>query len=192
MNRRELKVRLLRLLGPDGMDEAEIDLAGLESGGRMPEWLERLAEAATALPLPEVPAVVSQDLHRMFDVRTFVESQRAVLVRDGRHHRELAGVRGGDASDGWSMTYTSAMADVVLDVWPQCDGSRDIVGHVMAHRAAESAYRAQLNGPTPANVAGDRLGRFRVDCLEAGHYTMVIGNGEIELTLDADLTEVEE
>lgn len=186
--RRELIDKLRRLLGPEGLEAAGVDVSALERGGRLPDWLEHLVQAAETLPLPEVPPVVSQDLHRIFDVVISVESERAVLVRDTRDQRALAGVRGSDTSEGWSMIYTSPSADVVLDVWPQPDGSLDVGGHVMAHRSAESAYRATLDGPTPARADGDRLGRFRVAPLEPGRYTMVIGNGEMELVLQADLS----
>jgi hypothetical protein len=183
--------RLARLLGPEEVAAAAADLESLEAAGRLPAWLEELARAAETLPLPEVPAVVTQDLRQMFDEAALVELQHATLIRDSRTQPRLAGVRGATGSEGWSMSYTSAAADVVIDVWWQLDGSLNLEGHVMEHHAAESAYRARISGPVEANVDGDRLGRFEVTSLPPGQYTIQVGNGVIELQLEADLGETE-
>ncbi len=187
MDQQLLLQKLRRLLGPEGLETVGADMDALERDGRLPGWLLRLADAAEELPLPEVPPVVTQDLKRLFDGNALLESQHATLIRDSRYQRDLVGVRGTDAAEGWSMSYTSEMADVVLDLWPQADGTLSLEGQVMAHGAAESAYRAHVTGPVEATAHGDRLGRFRIDSLTPGSYTVVVGNGTIELSLDAEL-----
>ena len=192
MEREELVTKLRRLLGDEGLEEAVVDLAALERHSELPEWLARLARAAEALPLPEGPPVVTQDIKRLFDASSLIESQEATLVSDTRFQRDLVGVRGADGVEGWSMTYTSEMADVVLDVWPQDDGTVSLDGQVMAHGAAASAYRAKVNGPSSTSVSGDRLGRFHVESLLPGPYSVIVDNGRIELELRADLGDPEE
>ena len=189
MNREEMLRRLARLLDPESFSEAIEDIDALEADGQLPHWLTQLAQAAETLPLPDVPAVVSQDLRQMFGEAALVEAYRATLIRDSRHHRPLVGVRGGTAADDWSMLYTSEAADVVIDIWPREDGNFDLEGHVMERRAADSAYRARVTGPVEVHVDGDRLGRFSVPSLLPGSYRIVVGNGEIELSFDADLGE---
>ena len=190
MKRQELERRLLRLLGQEGLDNAAVDLAALEDGQELPYWLSQLVIAADALPLPEVPPVVSQDLHHLFESETLVEPHSAVLVRDTRVEKQLVGARGADVAQGWSLTYTSPVADVVLDMWPQHESSIDVVGHVMGHGRTENAYRASLLGPTSVKADSDRLGRFRFQGVLPGSYTLVIDNRQIELTLEVELGEV--
>lgn len=190
MNRKDLDRRLLRLLGPDGLEAASVDLARLEDEGELPEWLRRLVVAAEELPLPEVPAMVSQDLRDIFNSGDLVEPHAGVLVRDTRVDKQLVGARGADVAEGWSMTYTSPVADVVLDVWPQRGEEVEVVGHVMGHGRSETAYRARLTGPVDVAVDTDRLGRFRLRGIAPGSYTLVIANRQVELTLEADLGEV--
>lgn len=186
MNRDELTARLLRLLGAEGLRKAQVDLASLEHEGQLPDWLAQLVAAADALPLPEVPAVVSQDLRRLYESGRLLERHSAVLVRDTRVDRQLAMARGADVAEGWSMTYTSPVADVVLDLWPRSDETIELVGHVMGHAKTDSAYRATLSGPAEFKVSSDRLGRFRIESVPPGQYEIVIGDGDVEVTLHAE------
>jgi len=189
MNRYDMVRRLRRLLDAEWMAEAEIDLERLEDAGELPRWLEELVRAADDLPLPDVPDVVRQDLRQMFEDPPLVEVCVARLLRDSRLHERHAGVRGAGTATGWTMVYTSRAADVVIDVWPRDDDDVELEGHVMAHSSDELAYRVRLEGPVEAHVDGDRLGRFTVPSLPRGRYKVTVGNGRIELTLDADLTE---
>lgn len=189
MNDETLSRRLERLLGPEGMRDVGI-VESADGELILPDWLEQLASAAAGLPLADVPPVVTQDLLRVFEVAPPRGREQAVLVRDTRTAGQLAGVRGSEAAEGWSMIYTSAVADVVLDVWPKDDGTVEISGQVMEHRELGTAYRASATGPIEATVAGDRLGRFQLPAMPRGTYELVVGNGDIEVALTADVNEV--
>lgn len=187
MNRKELESKLLRLLGREGFAAAVGDLENLGDGEQLPTWLARLVEAAGALPLPEVPPVVSQELHYMFEGEGLIEPHSAVLVRDTRVDKRMVGARGADVAQGWSLTYTSPVADVVLDVWPTADAEFEVVGHIMGHGGADSAYRVSLTGAGHMKTDSDRLGRFRFDSMSAGSYELVIVNQQAHLTAQVEL-----
>lgn len=189
MERDDLLRRLERLFGREAIEGVDADLDSIAKGESLPRWLEDLVTAAEALPLPEVPAVVSQDLHRLFDQAELAESHTATMVRDSRSERDLVGVRGADGGEGWTLSYTSPVADVVIDVWPEPDGSRRVEGQVLGHGAFTSAYRAVVRGPVELSADGDRLGRFDLGGLDPARYTVDLSDGRIRLALDLDLSE---
>ena len=187
MDRDELLNRLARVLDQDSLDRAARDLEAFENAGGDTHWLAQVVEAADRLPLPEVPAILTQDLKNLIADDHLTSVVEARLVSDTRIHRALAGVRGADATDGWSMSFTSETADLVVDVWPKGSGQLAVEGHVMAHGAATSAYRASAVGPHTVQAEGDRLGRFDLGVLPPGRYDLVVSNGLMELSAVLDL-----
>ena len=137
--------------------------------------------------MPEVPPVLTQDLKNLMGDTGLAAVYQAQLVSDTRIHREMAGVRGGDASEAWSLSFSSEVADVVVDVWPDESGLIAVEGHVMGHGAASSAYRASAVGPQSVEVEGDRLGRFDLGMLTRGRYELLISNGQVEVSAVLDL-----
>lgn len=181
--------RLLReLLGDAVVDQLLQDSSNAEIFEGDPAWIEDLLEARRALPLPEVPAVVSQDLRDLFDQELLVARHEAVLVADSRTDRRLAGVRGEASADGWSLTFVCEAADILLDVWPGQDTVR-VEGQVMTHGTEQTAFRAKATGPTSADAHSDRLGRFRFPDLERGDYEFVLSNRRTEIVLQSSLEE---
>lgn len=187
MNRTELLARLAAVLDSEAFARAAQDIESLAVGEN--HWLVRVLEAATDLPLPEVPEVVTQDLKALFPHEGLVLALEAILVSDSRQVSGLVGVRGAPVGQGWSLTYASEAADLVIDIWPAGEGQLEVEGQVMAYGAAESAYRASIRGSRSVDVEGDRLGRFLLGSLPPDRYRLTVGNNKVELTMDLDLTD---
>jgi hypothetical protein len=187
MDRDELLERLRRVLDDESYERAQRDIESLDLAGGESHWLAEVIEAADRLSLPEVPAVLSQDLKNITAGDDLVAPYEAHLVSDTRIHRELAGVRGGNASEGWSLSYTSEVADLVVDVSKDKSGNLAVEGQMMAHGATASAYRASVAGPQEVTAEGDRLGRFDLGTLKPGSYDLTISNGLIAVTTVLEL-----
>jgi len=189
MDRAEILRRLARVVREDTLAivAAELDAPG--GLDEPPRWLNALLEAAEYLPLPEVPPVVGQDLRRVFSGPALPERYRAVLVTDSRTDRRLVGVRGDAGTSGWSLSFTSEVADLVVDVWPAADGGYEVEGQVMPHAVKPSAYRVIARGPQTARAEGDRLGRFRLGKLVPGRYDLAAADGRIEISAAFNLDE---
>ena len=187
MNRDELLRRLARILDDESLHQAVRDLERLDIDDTT-HWLTQIVEAAEALPLPEVPPVLSQDLKNLIAKDRLITAVEAQLVSDTRIDRQLAGVRGAETGEGWSLSFTSEVADLVIDVWPEPSGALAVEGQVMAHGATASAYRASVAGPKSVAVEGDRLGRFDLGQLDPGRYDLTVSNGRIQLSAVLDLS----
>jgi len=186
-NRDELLEILGGVLDEESFQRAKHDIDQLDLTDDS-HWLLQVLRAARALPLPEVPPVLSQDLKALMG-DALIAAFDAELVADTRTQRPLVGVRGAGLVDGWSLSFTSEVADLVVDVWPDSSGRFSVEGHVMAYGAAESAYRASATGPQDVEVEGDRLGRFQLGRLEPGRYDLKVFNGQVELTATIDIEE---
>ena len=186
MEIREILARLERVLGGEELAELEVELRAFRSRGER-HWIEDFLAAAEALPLPEVPPVLSRDLRSLIEGPKQLESHVAELVRDSRSDRALTGVRGGDSGGGWSLTYTSEVADLVIDAWPQTSGDIVVEGQLMPHGHLAGAVRAKTLGPPPTVVGGDELGRFRFEGLTPTRHELVVDDGLIELTAELEL-----
>ncbi len=187
-NRDEILERLERLVDAQTYAAIRRDLEAADAAGADASWLAQLLTAAQHLPLPEVPPVLRQELRDMFGERPLPTTHEAVVVFDSRETRDLAGVRGAPTTEGWSLTYTSPVVDVALDVWNE-GTSFDVEGHVMAHGEESAAYRAFAVGPTSHRVDGDALGRFRLTGLQTGTYQLQIGNSRFDVSMALDLGE---
>lgn len=170
----------------DELAALESDIRAAHSRGDR-HWLEDLLEAAESLPLPEVPPVVSRDLRNLLRGPTAPESHVAELVRDTRADRSLVGVRGTDVTEGWSLTYASEVADLIVDVWPMSSGAVAVEGQLMPHGGLGGAVRASMSGPATSVVGGDELGRFRFEGLAPGRYRISVDDGRIEVSATVDL-----
>lgn len=173
-------------LSEEELTALEDEISAARSRGER-HWLEDILEVAEWLPLPEVPPVVSRVLHSLIEGPRALESHAAELVRDTRRDRSLAGVRGNAVSDDWSLTYTSEIADLVIDVWPQPTGEIAVEGQLLPHAGLAGAVRASVSGPTTVRVDGDELGRFRFDQLSEDPYRIAVDDGRIEVTAHLDL-----
>lgn len=186
MNRRRLLARLERVLNPEAFSAVLRDLEAADTAGTHAHWLEEVLAAAEHLPLPDVPPVLSQELRGLFGERPLPTTHQGVVVFDSRETGELVGVRGAAVGEGWSLTYTSPVVDVALDIWNE-GPHFDVEGHVMAHGGEPAAYRAFAVGATSHRVDGDALGRFRLSGLLAGEYQLQIGNNRFEVSMSLDL-----
>lgn len=187
MDREAMLEALARVLDAESLEKAKADLDSMELADS--HWLAQVLQAAATLPLPEVPPVLTQDLKALMQTDDLIAAFDAHLVADSRSQHQLAGVRGTDQSQGWSLSFTSEIADLVIDVWPDPSGRFNVEGQVMAYGAAESAYRASVSGPQEVHADGDGLGRFELGVLEPGSYRLNVGNGRIELSAVLDLEE---
>jgi hypothetical protein len=176
VNRDEIIRFLLAELGEDP-DSAQQD--------GPPAWMVALADAAAALPLNEVPAVLQRELRDLPNQRPRLRYE-AVLVRDSRQEGILVGARGDAEEESWSLTYSCEVEDVVLDISTHPEEGLTVDGHVMRHAAEPNPVRATLAGPTMAGADGDHLGRFRFAGLETGEYLLALDDGAaiVELALD--------
>lgn len=180
--------RLLRqLLSDDVVDRLRTESTSRALFEGDSTWLKDILRAKATLPLPDVPAIVSQDLRHLFDDALLMQRHQATLVSDSRIDRRLVGVRGDIAtSDEWSMTFTCEAADILLDVWVG-DTTVDVEGQVMmSHDGETVAFRAQATGPTDRQTATDQLGRFRFENLLTGTYELVLTNQRAEIVVRPD------
>lgn len=182
MDRETLLLRLGEQLSPEVLEDLRAYLESNDNAGPDDTWLHEVLRAIEALPLSQVPPVVSQDLRDLFDETALLHSHRAVLVTDTRRDRMFVGVRGNSPNDGWSLTYSCEVADILLDVWPAVSGV-DVEGQVMTHGGRALAYRASVDGPVTQHADSDQLGRFRFESLAEGSYDLVVSNRRVQIAL---------
>lgn len=187
MDRDTILEALAKVLDDETFAQAKAELDTMEIAES--HWLAQVLQAALTVPMPQVPPVVTQDLKSLMRDDDLIAAFDAHLVADSRANAQLVGVRGADQSEGWSLSFTSEVADLVIDIWPDSTGRLSVEGQVMAYGAAESAYRAAVSGPQDAAADGDRLGRFELGALEPGSYNLKVGNGRIELSAILNLEE---
>lgn len=186
MNRSELLAELQARLSAESHAALVADFVAADRAGDDAPWLHRLAQAAERLPLVEPPPALRQEVRDLFDppLRTDLE---AVMVFDSRTDRTLVGIRGDDAP-GWSMVYTSEVADVAIDVWPLGPDAYDVDGHVMAHGGVSQGWRIRLvTTPGSEWVDADELGRFRLTDLGAISHGVVIESSRNRMVIGFDL-----
>jgi hypothetical protein len=151
----------------------------------MADALARLRDAGRALPLPPVPAAVTQRLRQLFRNQDGPRQYEATLVDDSRAHRELAGVRSGPVEpiEGWSLTYASALGDVIVDVWPEDGPQADIDIHALGDEASHG-YRVVLTGAAPRAATTDARGQVSFRSVSFGRYELVLDGGDHEIVAD--------
>lgn len=177
----EIGAILAKLEGKVSLEELAALEAALRDARNRGErhWLEDVFEAAEFLPLPEVPPLVTRELKALARPAAALAIHEAELVRDTRIDRSLAGVRGGVHDSGWSLTYASEVADLLIDVWPLESGELALEGQLLPHAELAGAVRATAGGRTTETVGGDELGRFRFDALAADEYRLSVDDGVI-------------
>ena len=188
MDRDELLEELDRRLSREAMASVRRELERCEVTGEE-FWLEKVLRASQTLPMPTVPPMVSQDLRDLFRNDVLISRHPAVMIYDSRT-AELTGVRGADTLEGWSLTYTSEVADIALDVWPQ-HASLDIDGQVLSHGGELLVWRAEVRstetGEVTSSADGDHLGCFSLRGVAPGAHELALRNRRHELVLRIDL-----
>lgn len=187
MSRDEALRRLAPHLTPEELDLLRRRLDG-EPDTEQVDWLERLVEAAAALPLVEVPPVLAQALRRQMRGPADVVEHLAVLRSDSRTAGDLVGVRGDESAEGWTWSFACEVADVLVDVWPRNDRRFDLDVQLIASDGERTAFAADLLGDESWTSTSDELGRTSFDGVGAGTYTIRLDCGDdvivAELTLD--------
>ncbi len=167
------------------------------------EWLRGFLTMAGSSSGRDVPPRVRADLRRHFDAwrRTRVAGaapparQAARLVFDSRFDLAPSGVRGSEGDEAtWHLAYAADEADLVLDLHRLGDHRVRIDGQVLlaTDDGRAPAFTAVLGGAAepPVTAPADGLGRFHLPSVPDGATELTVGNGELELTLELDLSEV--
>ncbi len=162
-------------------------------------WLRGFRTMAESSSGRDVPPRVRQDLRRHFATwsreratgSSSATRLTARLVFDSRLDLAPAGVRGTVDDDTWHLAYTSDDADVVLDLRRVARQRVCVDGQVLLADEGGGApvFTAVLTaGEEPVESApADELGRFRLPAVPERHAQLVVGNGELELTVHLDL-----
>jgi hypothetical protein len=163
------------------------------------EWLHGFLAVGRDLPLATPPPAVRDNLRRTFrrwSKERAASSTDPILVVaemlfDSRKDLVGAGLRGGAADTAVHLAFTSAPADVVLDVWPSPDGSVRIDGHVFPSAAA-SVFDVAVTvaGATSDPITSDALGTFSLAGIRRAPVTLQLSGSAATIILDADLTEL--
>jgi hypothetical protein len=163
-------------------------------------WLQGFLATARAFPAPEPPPIIRQNLRQHFvrwskaqaALRAGPDAVDATLLFDSRQDLALAGFRGGEESDdAYHLAFTTDGADLVIDVRRTTDSQVRLDGQVLlGDPAAAPVFAAEVTGPgfRMRTVDGDELGRFTVPEVPVGRCRLEVGNGEIILRAELDLT----
>jgi hypothetical protein len=178
--------RLAPHLSPDEIDLLRRRLGG-EPGTDEVAWLDRLVDAASTLPLVDVPPVLAQALRRQMRGPVEVVEHTAVLRSDSRSAGELAGVRGVEPAEGWTCSYSCVVADLLVDVWPRPDRRFDVDVQLIPTAGDEVAFRGQLAGDEPHTGTSDARGRLSFESVAAGTYELRLDCGDDVIVAAFDL-----
>lgn len=163
-------------------------------------WLQGFLDTARAFPAPEPPPIVRQHLRQHFvrwhkaqaALRADPLVVEAAVLFDSRQDLALTGVRGGDeADDAYHLAYTTAVADLVIDVRRVADGRVRLDGQVLpGDPEAAPVFTARASGPgfRVRTVDGDELGRFTLADVLAGSCRLEVSNGETTVLAALHLT----
>ena len=183
-NRDVIMSRLRAVLDADEFSALEQRLSGAIDGAES-AWLEHVVKAASTLALPAPPEALSQRLRDMFVARPRQQTE-AVLVNDSRIERQLVGVRGGAEDDGWTLSYSTEVGNLLIDVWPSGE-ALDVEAQLMS-ATAHAEYTMRMVGPSRYESTSDRLGRVSVDGVVPGRYELVIERPDHEVRASVDLS----
>lgn len=163
------------------------------------QWLRGFLTTAKALPLHDPPPIVAQNLNNFFrrwsEARAVLQREpverRARLLFDSRKDLAVAGIRAAADSDtAFHLAYTTADADLVLDVYRLGSGRVRLDGQVLLSEPTSapvfeaSAHEGNLAMRT---VDGDELGRFRLADVSDGVRELHVTNGQIVIVAALDL-----
>lgn len=162
-------LRIAKRVNPENPAEA------LESLRGETQLLDRLFASAEILPLPAVPAALSDSLvgimrsERGFEAIPHVIP--AVLIHDSRDSRELVGVRGIATPDltAWTAMFSTPEADLIVDGAAADNGITMISGHVLSRSGEHGSFRI-VNMTGSHDVLSDEIGKFELGGFEPGEY----------------------
>lgn len=159
------------------------------------QWMRDFKATAAQAPLFEPPAVLTQRLHRSFDLwrdGPVIEREPVVsqLFFDNRRELLHENVRGVQEDTAVQLAYTYDEGDVVLDFTPQLNGRWALTGQVLSDdEGSASAFEVTVYGSseTLRSVDGTPAGEFAVADVPADATRVVLDNGQVRIAADIQL-----
>jgi hypothetical protein len=166
---------------------------------RQREYLEELDDASVrwdeAVGPAALPPMVRARLMQRFAEYARVSRRRdhfqrlaAVLVSDSALQAAGAGLRTVEAGPARRLDFTTALADVSLDLLqPPWDRRFDLLGRRLSNQEsrvlAEFMVQALREGQVVAIATADELGEFWFEALEPDSYQLLLSTATLELAL---------
>jgi hypothetical protein len=152
-------------------------------------WLRALLSVGGDVTLQAPPERIRQELLRRFRARDRIQAQTAMshIASLSADSKDRVGVRG-SANGPRQLVYSSAVADVVVNLQPGVDGSVDLLGQIFpldADTTTDSGFVVQLlkNGREAGITDASDLGEFSFNNLKRDRYDLIVSHADLEIQL---------